>query len=117
MAISDVLNLTVAQAIAWLAATGIAGLVAYGLGFIPLADDVKRIVQAVVGAMLVAGVTALAAFIPDSFMALKLIDAAFVLLGVVVSLVGGAQYGGLKSLAHRIDKSNATIAARKLGVG
>ncbi len=117
MAISDVLYLTVAQATAWLAATGIAGLVAYGLGFIPLADDVKRVIQAVVSAMLVAGVTALAAFIPDSFMALKLIDAAFVLLGAVVSLVGGAQYGGLKSLAHRIDKSNATIAARKLGVG
>ncbi len=110
MLASDVLNVTVAQALAWLTSFGIAAAVAYVLGGLPnLNDNVKRVIQVVASAMLIAGVTAVAQFIPQSWLDMRLVDCAIVLFGVFVTWAG-VWFGSLKGMQH----ASARISARSL---
>jgi hypothetical protein len=100
---SDVLSMTVAQVIAWLCSAGIAGFIAYGLGFFPDLDErIKKVIQVVFGAVLVAGVTAIASLIPDQYLGMKVIDAAVALVSALFAVIAGGQFGAFKAEVHRL---------------
>lgn len=98
--LSDLLTMTVAQAIAWILAVGIAGLVAYGVQWLPLNDFWKNVVQVVAVAVLTAAVTSIASFIPDAWLGMKLIDALFALLTMIVGSIGSVKFFAAKARAH-----------------
>ena len=108
MQLSDLFNTTVAQAIAWVLTSGIlATLVGYALGWVPEQyAQIKTIATAVLVAMLTAGAVALASFVPESFGALKIIDALVVIIGAIAASIGGIKFGGLKAETHRVQQIN-----------
>ncbi len=100
---SELLSTTVAQAIAWLIAFGIAGAVAYVLGWFPnVPASVKNIVATVTVAALVAIVTALASFIPPTWLDMKILDAVIALVALVFSGAGW-KFGAFKVVSHRAE--------------
>lgn len=105
--LSDLLTMTVAQAIAWILAVGIAGLVAYGVGWLPVSDFWKSTISYVVVAMLTAGVTAISGLLPTEFLQMKLIDAALVLLTMLIGAIGSVRFFAAKARAH-VAKVKAT---------
>jgi hypothetical protein len=118
MLLSDLLNLTVAQVFVWLTTVGIAAGVAYALGWFPNLDPfVRNVIATVLTAALVAAVTALASFIPDTFMQLKVIDAAFALVAALAAIVGGWKFGSLKASVHFIEAHEARGRVRMLAAG
>lgn len=108
---SEFLNTTVAQAIAWILSVGISALVAYGVQWLPVDEAIKKIINAVVSVMLVAGVTALASFIPESWLALRLVDAAFALITLIIGIVGGVKFA-----TFQVASQKAQIKTLKLTV-
>jgi hypothetical protein len=97
---SVLFNATVAQAVAWILSVGIVALVAYGVQYLPWGENVKKIINAVAVAVLTAGVSALATFIPDSWMQLKLIDAAFALITLLIANWGAIKFSTGKAKQH-----------------
>lgn len=107
---SDFLSVTIAQVIAWVVGSGILLVVTYGLehlDFIP--ESAKPIIKSVLIATLTAAVTALAANIPDSWMAMKVIDAIFAIVAMLFSGWGVVKYAEFKALEH-IDAVNFMLA-------
>jgi len=101
---SDLFTITIAQAIAWLVGTGIALGVSFGLGFITfIPDKAKAIINAVLVAALTAGLTALASFIPDQWLGMKLIDAVFALIAMLLSGWGATKFGTFKAFEVKAD--------------
>lgn len=99
---SDLLTITVAQVIAWLVGTGIAAGVAWGLGFLDFIPKLlKDIINAVVVAAFTAGLVALASFIPDKWLQMKVIDAVIALIGMILSGIGAVKFGTFKAFEIR----------------
>jgi len=101
---SDLLTITIAQAIAWLTSTGVALGVSFGLGFITfIPNKAKTIINTVLVAALTAGLTALASFIPDQWLGMKLIDAVFALIAMLLSGWGATRFGTFKAFEIKAD--------------
>lgn len=114
--LSDLFNTTVSQAIAWILTSGIlASLVGYALGWVPEKyAKIKSIANTVLVAMLTAGAVALASFVPDSFGALKLIDALVVIFGALAASFGGVKIGAVKAESHRAEQLKARSLIKTL---
>lgn len=103
MILSDFLNVTIAQVLQWLVTVGIAAGVAYALEWLQWDETVEKIIGAVVTAMLIAGTVALQQFIPDSWQAMKLIDAALALIVTLAATLGGWKFGAMKAETQFIE--------------
>lgn len=100
MNLSDLFSVTLSQGVAWLVSFGIAALVAYVLGWFPsLSEGAKKIISGVAVATLAAFVTAVANNVPQTWMDMKLFDAAVALISIVVGMAGSL-FGGFKANTH-----------------
>lgn len=97
---SELISGTVAQAIAWIVSVGIVAFVAYGLSWTNWDAETKKRVAYVLVAVLTALVTALASFIPDTWQAMKVIDAIFALLATLAGSFGAWHFAEFKAMTH-----------------
>ena len=113
---SDLMNATIAQGIAWLIAFGVTAAVAYTLNQFPALDaKIKTAIGGVVTVMLVAGVTALGALIPQEWMDQTIFGGAIALLTLLVN-TAGHYFGSLKGQEHYVARVDVRqqIAAMRL---
>lgn len=109
--ISELLNLTLAQAIAWVVSTGVFAVVSYALAWFPsLGENTRKILYAVLSAMLIAGVTAIAQFIPDQYLLMKIIDVVVALIASISGLYAANRFAEYKAVCHA-DEMNMAIEA------
>lgn len=119
MQLSDLLGLlasmTVAGFVTWLTTFGVNAAVAYLLGWFPnLSQSARTTIGAVVIAMLIAGTTALANFIPQVWLDKHLLDAVVALISLVVNWAGW-RIGGFTAAVHRLDLAFKVNAAKSAG--
>lgn len=100
--VSDILTMTVAQALAWLATFGIAAGVAYLLARVEWDEKIEKAIQVFAVAVLTAFLTAATSLVPPAWMDKKLVDAAVALIAFLFNF-GGAQFGKYGATMHNLN--------------
>lgn len=100
MPISELLTVTVTQAVALVVAVVIPGVVAYALGLMQLDERAKAIANYVLVAVLTTLVTSLASFVPDQIGTMKLVDALVLVVTTWLGGFGAISFGMMKADEH-----------------
>lgn len=110
--LTDFLLMPVGQFIAWFVSVALVGAVGFALNLVDWPEWAENVIKTVAIATLTTFVTSLAAFIPDQFLQMKLLDAILFLLAGLAGSFGALKFGHLKALEVR---AKAAYYAEQLG--